>query len=81
MDTTRENVDRLGFPAWADNEIMNFIEDWKDTILISDGNMTIERNDACNIHCTFKDKQATVRVRAYVIYSGWQTHERNIEVK
>ena len=75
-----EQIQRLGFGAWADNEIVNFLEDWTDTIRIGDGNMTIERNDDCNIYCHFENQQVMIRIRAYVQDQGWQTHERNINL-
>lgn len=77
----QEQIQRLGFGAWADNEIANFFEDWSETIRISDGNMNIERNDSCNIYAQFDDQQVMVRIRAYVDGQGWQTHERNINLK
>ena len=73
-------INRLGFGVWADNEVMNFLEDWRETMLMGDGNMTIERNDDCNIWCKFQDKQVEVRLRVYIDDEGWQTHERNINL-
>jgi len=78
---TQDQIQRLGFGAWADNEIANFLEDWTDTIRIGDGNMTIERNDDCNIYCQFENQQVTIRVRAYVEEHGWQTCERSINIE
>ena len=77
----QEQINRLGFGAWADSEIMNFLEDWGDTIRIGDGHMNLERNDSCNIYAQFDDQQVMVRIRAYVDGQGWQTHERNINLK
>lgn len=64
----REQIKRLGFDAWADNIIVNVIEDGKlGDYVLSDDSFTIVITDG-------KDGEYTVAVRAYV--DGWQYHER-----
>lgn len=75
----KTQVNRLGFGAWAENIIVNFIEDWGDTMRISEGNMHIE-NDVYSVNAGFKDGDINISVRAYVDGEGWQTHERNINL-
>jgi len=82
MDSTtnmKEQVNRLGFGAWAENIIVNFIEDWGDTMRISEGNMHIE-NDVYNVNAGFKDGSVSISVRAYVDGEGWQTLDQNIKL-
>lgn len=75
----KQQVNRLGFGAWAENIIVNFIEDWGDTMRISEGNMSIE-NDIYNINAQFRDGSVSISVRAYVEGEGWQTLDQNIKL-
>lgn len=82
MDSTtnmKEQVNRLGFGAWAENKIVNFIEDWGDTMRISEGNMSIE-NDCYTINARFGDRSVSISIRAYVEGEGWQTLDQNIKL-
>ena len=72
-------VTRLGFGAWAENVIVNFIEDWGDTMRVSEGNMSIE-NDAYTVNARFGDGFVSISIRAYVEGEGWQTLDQNIKL-
>jgi len=71
-----EQINRLGFDAWADNVIINILEDMK-------GNdferMAIEAQDYEALiakdayHCTYI-------VRAYVEGEGWKAREHSIKI-
>ena len=72
---------RQGFGAWAENIIVNYIEDWREVILTSEkGNHTIEREDY-TMNCSWEDKSLSISIRAYVEGEGWQTLEQNIIIK
>ncbi len=73
-------IQRLGFGAWAENIIINFIEDWNETMLISEGSMNIEHKDY-ELTARFSDKTLDITVRAYVEGEGWQTLVQNIKLK
>ena len=75
----KTQVNRLGFGAWAENIIVNFIEDWGDTMRISEGNMHIE-NDVYSVNAGFKDGSVSISVRAYVDGEGWQILDQNIKL-
>jgi hypothetical protein len=75
----KQQVNRLGFGAWAENIIVNFIEDWGDTMRISEGNMTIE-NNSYTVNALFRDGSVSISVRAYVEGEGWQTLDQNIKL-
>jgi len=76
----KQLVNRLGYGAWAENVIVNFIEDWRDTMVLNDGNMRIE-NDQYTVNAVFKDGQLDITVRAYVEDEGWQCLEQSIKLK
>lgn len=76
MSPQDEQIARLGFEAWADNIIVNFIEDHKPIMVLGDGHMTLE-NEARTLFAEWKDKKATIVVRAYA-GKAWQTHEQTI---
>lgn len=72
---------RQGFGAWAENIIVNYIEDWREIILNSEkGNHTIEREDY-TMNASWEDKSLSISIRAYVEGEGWQTLEQNIKIK
>lgn len=68
----KENINRLGFDAWADNKFVNIIEDYDN--LMGTGNLRIE-NDECCIKVYFEEDQITCVIRAYT-EDGWKTYER-----
>ena len=69
-----EEINRLGFDAWADNKMVNAIEDF---VMPGEGWIRHEGKmhdlfikwDNSSIHCT---------IRAHTA-NGWQTYERNIK--
>jgi len=72
---------RQGFGAWAENIIVNYIEDWREVILASQkGSNTIEREDY-TMNASWDDKSLNISIRAYVEGEGWQTLEQNIILK
>lgn len=75
----KQQVNRLGFGAWAENIIVNFIEDWGDTMRTSEGNMSIE-NNSYTVNALFRDGSVSISIRAYVDGEGWQTLDQNIKL-
>jgi len=75
----KTQVNRLGFGAWAENIIVNFIEDWGDTMRISEGNMNIE-NNSYTVNALFREGSVSISIRAYVDGEGWQTLDQNIKL-
>jgi hypothetical protein len=73
-------IARLGYGAWAENIIVNFMEDWRDDMLSNKGSMTIERDDYI-VNASFEYDTLSITVRAYVEGDGWQTLEQNIKLK
>lgn len=76
----KTQVNRLGFGAWAENIIINFMEDWGDTMRTSEGNMTIE-NDCYTLNAKFGEGDLYISIRAYVQNDGWQELQQNIHLK
>lgn len=76
-----DQINRLGYGAWAENIIVNYIEDYSDVIIASKGNHTIEREDYV-VNASWDDSASlSITVRAYVEQDGWQTLEQNIRLK
>lgn len=76
----RKATDRQGFEAFADNLIVNFIEDHGHILVRSnEGHMSVE-NEKQNysIHCTFKGEWVNIVFRAYIEDEGWKTRDWNI---
>lgn len=76
MSPQDEQIARLGFEAWADNVIVNFIEDNKAAMKLGDGNLSVD-NDARYVRAEWKGDEVNILVRAYT-KNGWQTHERSV---
>lgn len=79
MDTTQ--INRLGFGAWAENIIVNYLEDWKDVMLTSEGQNTIDKFDEYELTAKWDGEQVAITVRAYVDGEGWQSLEQTIKLK
>ena len=78
----KEQINRLGFGAWAENIIVNFLEDYREVMLTSEGQMTIERSDnTYELTAKWDAEQLSITVRAYVDGEGWQTLEQHIKLK
>lgn len=74
----KAQIERLGFAAWADNKIVNFIEDHGQMFNDSpEGYLSIEGHNysVTSIH---KGEYINIIVRAYVSELGWQVHEWSI---
>lgn len=71
-----DEINRLGFEAWADNKIVNFIEDQGGIITTpGEGHMSVESKNH-TITATWKGEYLNIVVRAYV--DGWKQHEWSI---
>lgn len=69
------SIDRLGFEAWADNLIVNAIED-----MVGDCPIIRENEDASLQVILRRDgNELYGRVRAYTMNKGWVMHERTIK--
>lgn len=79
MDNTQ--INRLGFGAWAENVIVNYLEDWKDVMLTSEGHQTIDKFDEYELTAKWNGEQVTIGIRAYVEGDGWQSLEQTIKLK
>jgi hypothetical protein len=76
----KELINRQGFGAYAENIIVNYIEDWGDIVRGSEkGTHTIER-DELNINARWQDGALSITIRAYVEGDGWQMLEQNINL-
>ena len=73
----RDQIQRLGFEAWADNLIVNALEDLFGN---PTPNLDMEQGDVTIIIRT-DGKEVTATVRAYVADSGWHYHDRVIKLK
>ena len=73
----KEQIDRLGFEAWADNVIVNWLEGMTE-MQITDAHF--DHDDLSLVIRRHKDT-ATATVRGYVPGRGWLTHERTIKLK
>ena len=71
------SVNRLGFETWADNLIVNALEDLAGQPSID---LDMEEGDVTLVIRT-DGSTATATVRAYVAGKGWQYHDRVIHLK
>lgn len=77
----KELINRMGFGAYAENIIVNYLEDWGDVLRNSkEGKHTVERDDY-TMNCTWEDGYLSISIRAYVEGDGWQTLEQTITIK
>jgi hypothetical protein len=74
-----KSVQRLGFGAWADNVIMNFIEDNMPMMSMGKGKMSVESKDY-NLYAEFDDFSYSIVVSSHT-GDGWQIHERHFKFK
>jgi hypothetical protein len=73
----KEQIDRLGFEAWADNLIVNALEDMAGGF---PAEVEFAQGDATLFIYT-DGQHTTAVVRAWVKDKGWQTHSRTIHPK
>lgn len=77
----KEQINRLGFGAWAENIIVNYLEDWGEVMRGSNkGHHTIEK-DGLSVVAHWEYQSVSITVRAYVEGDGWQSLEQNIKIK
>lgn len=72
-------LQRMGFEAWADNKVVNFIEDHGGIIAMSsEGYTQVEKNNysICSSH---KGIWINIVLRAYIDGQGWKTRDWNIK--
>jgi hypothetical protein len=77
MKPDTDAIQRLGFEAWADNLIVNALEDLAGGAPID---IDMEQGDITLVIRT-DGKEATATVRAYVAGKGWHYHDRVIKLK
>lgn len=68
-------INRLGFEAWADNLIVNVIEDL--------GKAPFEyvaEEDDVTVHVRLQEGQVSATIRAYIPGKGWQYHDRVVKM-
>lgn len=71
---SKDDINRLGFDAWADNEFVNAIENFSS---VATGDVKIENEDV-SMKFTFTEQTIHCVIRAYTA-DGWQTYEREIK--
>jgi hypothetical protein len=70
----RDEIQRLGFDAWADNKMVNIIENAaKGTV----GNLSIESEDYY-VLSWWNEKTINCCIRAYT-GKGWEVYEKEIK--
>lgn len=77
MKPDLDQIQRLGFEAWADNLIVNTLEDGVQKNWAS---CWVE-NDDLVLMMRFEDGKAVASVRAYVEGKGWMYHDRTIKLE
>ena len=73
----QNNIQRLGFNAWADNLIVNAIEDLG---VKRPYHYDVENEDVTIVLRQIGD-EVTATVRAYIPGHGWYYHDRVIKMK
>lgn len=71
----KAQIDRMGFEAWADNLMLNMIEDH---YIEGTGNLTVE-NDTFTARLSWEGKETHFAVRCYT-GDGWKQHERSHKI-
>jgi len=69
-----DEINRLGFDAWADNKMVNAIDDF---VMPGKGWMHYEAKDY-ELFIKWDDSTINCIIRAYT-GDGWQIYERNIK--
>ena len=70
-------INRLGFEAWADNLIVNVIENLESMPPVA-GPIVSEEDDV-TVHVRLQEGQVSATVRAYVPGKGWLYHDRTVK--
>lgn len=71
-----DQINRLGFEAWADNLIVNVIENMGTVRPFE----VIAEEDDVTVSVRFQEGQVQATVRAYVPGRGWHYHDRSIKM-
>lgn len=80
-NTIKGQIYRLGFGAWAENVIVNYIEDWGDVMRNSEkGTHSIEKKEY-DLNAQWDENKLHISIRAYIEGDGWQSLEQNIKIK
>ncbi len=74
-----QSIQHLGFGAWADGKIANYIKDWLPIMSMGTGKMSVEAKDF-TLYAEYGDKDYTIVIRSHTP-DGWQTHQRTIKFK
>jgi hypothetical protein len=75
----KDQINRLGFGAWAENKVINYLENYALTIKCSEGSHTIEY-DEYTLVSRWTDSEINITIRAYVDGDGWQTLDQHIRI-
>ena len=73
MKPDKEQIDRMGWEAWADNVIVNMMEN-----LPPDATGMSYRYDDISVQISLVGKDVVGFIRAYIPGYGWKHHERTI---
>ena len=71
-----DQINRLGFEAWADNLIVNVIENMGMTRPFE----VVTEDDDVTVHVRLQEGQVQATVRAYVSGRGWHYHDRVVKM-
>ena len=74
-----KSINRLGFGAWADDKIANFVEDNMPMMSMGTGKMSVEAKDY-TLYAEYGMKDYTIVIRSHTD-GGWQMHQRTINFK
>lgn len=66
-----EDINRLGFTAWAHDRIANFLEDHGPILALGEGNVSIEGKNF-SIVATYDATSVNITLRGYT-GEGWET--------
>jgi hypothetical protein len=69
-------INRLGFEAWADNIIVNVIEDLDKVPPFE----VVAEEDDVTVHVRLQEGSVSATVRAYIPGRGWHYHDRVIKM-
>lgn len=69
----------MGFEGFADNLIVNFLEDHPELKSGNYGSISTEKSDGTFIRATYGGGTVTILVRGYTD-NGWMTHEQSIKL-
>lgn len=74
-------INRLGFGAWGENIIVNYLEDHNEELCHSlKGSHVIEKEEY-SLKASWEDKVLCISIRAWVKGEGWQFLEQQIAIK